>query len=127
MLTYAEIDLDYEQFPVADLWLDLHWIQLPRAVYLEKQRAQREAEERESAAALPENHKVILVPADPDYSPIEEELWPLINAAVQENLLPHPELRSTIHAAIRRTIAAHRGWRNPFPANLHSPKPTAKK
>ena len=79
MRTYAEIDIDYEQF--ADLSLDLHWIQLPTALLIERRKAQR-------AAALPENHRIILVPADPSYSPIEEELWPLINETIHATLRP---------------------------------------
>ena len=29
-------DIDYESFPIADLTLDRHWIQLPTAVLLER-------------------------------------------------------------------------------------------
>ncbi len=57
MRTYAPIDIDYQQFPVAGLSLDLHWIQLPTAVLIERRQAEREAQEKERAA-----------------SPIEEEL-----------------------------------------------------
>ena len=49
-------------------------IQLPTAVLIEKRKAQRDAQEKERAAALPANHRIILVPADPSYSPIEDEL-----------------------------------------------------
>ncbi len=92
MRNYAEIDLDYEQFPIADLSLDLHWIQLPMAVLRERRIAEREAREKERAAALPANHKIILVPADPTYSPMEEELWPIINETIHTALRPHPEV-----------------------------------
>ena len=57
MRNYAEIDIDYEQFPIADLSLDLHWIQLPTAVLIERRNAEREAREKERAAALPETIK----------------------------------------------------------------------
>lgn len=58
MRIYAEIS---GQFPIADLSLDLHWIQLPTAVLLERRKAEREAQEKERADALPANHKIILV------------------------------------------------------------------
>ena len=90
MRTYAEIDFDYEQFPIADLSLDLHWIQLPTAVLIERRKAEWEAQEKERAAALPANHRIILVPADPSYSPIEEELWPIINETIHTALSPIP-------------------------------------
>ena len=79
MRTYAEIDIDCGQFPIADLSLDLHWIQLPTSVLLERRKAERVAREKERAAALPANHKIILVPADPTYSPIDDEFWSIIN------------------------------------------------
>ena len=83
-------DIDYESFPIADLTLDRHWIQLPTAVLLERQKARRAAQHAERLAALPEDHKIILVPADPTYSPFEEELWPLINGIIHQTLQPHP-------------------------------------
>ena len=128
MTSYQQIDIDYEQFPVADLSLDLHWIQLPAAVDRERRKAQREAEEKERAAALPENHKVILVPADPNYSPIEQELWPVVNLTIRKCLEPHPEIFTRVIAAVRQTLAEHRGWSNPFPAPRdYQPKTGAKK
>ena len=71
--TKAYTDIDYESFPIADLTLDRHWIQLPTAVLLDRQKARRAAQYQERLAALPEDHKIILVPADPTYSPLEEE------------------------------------------------------
>ena len=32
-------DIDYESFPIADLHLDLHWIQLPNSVLAAKRQA----------------------------------------------------------------------------------------
>ena len=128
MRNYQEIDIDYEQFPVADLSLDLHWIQLPCAVDRVRRKAQREAEEKERLAALPEDHKIILVPADPTYSPHEVEIWPIINNAVQDSLRPHPEIFAQVLAAVDHAVASHRGWRNPFPAEIpDEPKKPAKK
>ena len=115
-------DIDYES--IADLDLDRHWVQLPNSVLAERRQARQQAIELERLAALPTGHKIILVPADPTYSPIEEELWPIINHTVQQCLRPRPELRSTINGAVIQAMAEHRGWRNPFPADLeYSPRP----
>ena len=121
MRTYAEIDIDYEQFPIADLSLDLHWIQLPTTVLIERLNAKREAREKERVAALPANHKIILVPADPTYSPMEEELWPIINETIHTALRPHPEVFAKVVAAVDRALDEHRGWRNPSPPTSIAP------
>ena len=120
-------DIDYESFPIADLTLDRHWVQLPTAVLLERQKAHRAAQHQERLAALPEDHKIILVPADPTYSPLEEELWPLINGTIHQTLHPHPDVFAKVVAAVDRALAAHRGWRNPFPAQLDTPSPATSK
>ena len=83
-------DIDYESYPIADLTLDRHWIQLPTAVLLERQKARRVAQQQMRVTALPEDHKIILVPADPTYSPLEEELWPLINGIIHQTSSPIP-------------------------------------
>ena len=123
MRNYAEIDIDYEQFPIADLSLDLHWIQLPTAVLMERRKAERIAREKERAAALPANHRIILVPADATYSPMEEGLWPIINETIHMALRPHPEVFAKVVAAVDRALDEHRGLRNPFPADLDCPNP----
>ena len=120
-------DIDYESFPIADLTLDRHWIQLPTAVLLERQKARRAAQHQERLAALPEDHKIILVPAGPTYSPLEEELWPLINGTIHQTLQPHPDVFAKVVAAVDRALAAHRGWRNPYPASLDTPLPPTRK
>ena len=104
MRNYAEIDIDDEQFPIADLSLDLHWIQLPTSVLLERRKAERVAWEKERAAALPENHKIILAPADPTYSPVEEELWPIINETIHRPSGPIPRFSRKWWL---RSIASH--------------------
>ena len=114
-------DIDYESFLSADLTLDRHWIQLPTAVLLDRQKARRAAQYQERLAALPEDHKIILVPADPTYSPLEEELWPLINGTIHQTLQPHPEVFAKVVAAVDRALKTYRGWRNPFPAQLDWP------
>ncbi|MBY0505354.1 MAG: hypothetical protein K2X03_15680 [Bryobacteraceae bacterium] len=103
------LDFDYDSIPPADLDLDLHWIQLPVAAWEAKQAARRRA-------AHPD-HQIILVPSHPDYSPTEQELWPLVNQTVLACLEPHPELRLQISAAVSSAISRHRGWRNPYPVN----------
>lgn len=113
----AYTDIDYDSFPPADL--DLHWIRLPTAVIRQRTKAKQEAEEQARLATPPPDHKIILVPTDPTYSPTEEKLWPLIHDTVQSHLRPHPELRATINAAIGQSLAEHLGWRNPF----HVPSP----
>ncbi len=105
-------DIDYESFPVADLDLDLHWIQLPNS----RCQTKLEALQRDRIAALPKDHKVILIPT--------EELWPLVNHTVQQCLRPHPELRATINAAVAQAVAEHRGWSNPFPRRPRLLNPT---
>ena len=123
--TRVYTDIDYESFPVADLSLDLHWIQLPKSVLAAREKAReealRQAREEDRAAALPENHKVILVPAHPTYSPFEEELWPIINEAVQNCLAPHPALRAAVDRAVTLAVDQYRGWTNPFRPSLRRP------
>ena len=90
-------DIDYESFPIADLDLDLHWIQLPNSVLAARRQAKLLALERERTAALPKDHKVILRRSGHS---------------------------STNNVAVVHAMAEHRGWRNPFPADLdYSPKP----
>ena len=45
MQTTAKLytDIDYESFPIADLDLDLHWIQLPNSVLAARRQAKLEA------------------------------------------------------------------------------------
>ncbi len=119
----AYTDIDYESFPAADLTLDLHWIQLPTAVLVarrkSKEEALRKARDEERAAALPENHKVILVPTHPDHSPIEEELWPIVTHAVHQVLKNFPAAQLAVTEAITQLRHEYRGWSNPFPADLN--------
>lgn len=123
MRTYENIDIDYDQFPVPDLSLDLHFIHLSAAQHREQQNARREAEEQARLATLPEEHKIILVPAHSTYSPRQAELWPIINYAVQDALRPYPAIFTQVMAAIDRAVTAHRGWQNPFPPEVPVPPP----
>ena len=106
-------DIDYESFPIADLDLDLHWIQLPNSVLAARRQAKLLALAQAREKTLPIDHKVFLVPADPMYSPTEEDLWPVFTHTVHQCLTKFPE--------------AHRGWRNPFPANFEMPSPSKTK
>ena len=115
-------DIDYDSFPPADLDLDLHWIQLPRAVILEQRKAREAALQAQRIAEQPTDHQIILIPADPDYSPKEEELWPVINHAVLKALKPHEAACHDVIKAAHQAIAAHRGWRNPYPVTFHYPE-----
>ena len=75
-------DIDYDQFLYPhrnpDYQPDLHWNFLPAA------------EIAKLEAANPPQHKILLVPADPDYSPTEDELWPAVHQAVLDCLAPTP-------------------------------------
>ena len=62
-------DIGYESFPIAGLDPHLHRIQLPNSVLAARRQTKLLALERERLAALPKDHKVFLVPADPRYPP----------------------------------------------------------
>jgi len=47
------------------------------------------------------DHKIILIPAAPDYRPRERELWPLVNQAIMQCLRPHPKLFEAVQTAAR--------------------------
>ena len=119
-------DIDYESFPIADLDLDLHWIQLPNSVLSARRQAKLLALEQERAKTLPINHKVFLVPADPLYSPTEEDLWPVFTHTVHQCLTKFPEAHRAVRVAIGQLRDEYRGWRNPFPANFEMPSPDRK-
>ena len=116
-------DIDYESFPVADLAADIHWIQLPAARWAPIYQRLRDARERQRLARLPKNHKIILIPVDPDFTPAEHELWPIINRTVISTLRAYPEALESVSAAVRQVLADHRGWRNPYPHPLKDSKP----
>ncbi|MBY0507022.1 MAG: hypothetical protein K2X03_24105 [Bryobacteraceae bacterium] len=107
----AYTDFDYDSLPPVDLDLDLHWIQLPVAVWEAKQTACREALQ----AAHPE-HRIILVPAHPDYSPTEQELWPLVNRTALACLEPHPEIRLAVSDAVYSALHRSRRLAQPTPS-----------
>ncbi len=114
-MTALYTDIDYDSFPVADLSADIHWIQLPEARWEPIYQKILAAREQRRLARLPKEHKIILVPTDPDYSPGEFELWPLVNRAVRAALAPHPEMFAAVTTAVKKILDEHRGWRSPFP------------
>ena len=121
-------DIDYESFPIADLDLDLHWIQLPNSVLASRRQAKLLALEQERAKTLPKDYKVFLVPADPLYSPTDEDLWPVFTHAVHQCLTKFPEAHRAVSVALVHLREEHRGWRNPFPTKLEMPSsPKTKK
>ena len=103
MQTQRYEDLDYDQFLYPNREEGLSWTFLPAAEWKKQQEA------------TPPTHKLLLVPADPSYSPTEDELWPAVHQAVLDSLSEHPDVQQTIQAAVRKVIDENRGWRNPFP------------
>ena len=55
-------DIDYESFPIADLDLDLHWIQLPNSVLAARRHAKLLALEQAREKTLPKIRKYSLSP-----------------------------------------------------------------
>lgn len=53
----------------------------------------RAEREQKRLAALPKEHKIILVPADPTYFPTQVELWPILNETIQQVIAGHPEVQ----------------------------------
>jgi len=114
-------DIDYDSFLDADFESDLHWTLLPAAELAAQQIAREAALAKERLAQQPGDHQVILVPADPTYAPKEEELWPIINHAIQSVLKSFPEVHRAVMAAVHAGLNDYRGWRNPYPVSLAYP------
>lgn len=114
-------DIDYDSFPVPDLDQDIHWTLLPISVWDEQQKASREKLNAERLAAQPPDHQVILVPSDPDSAPCQEDVWPILNHAIQSVLKKHPAVHTEVIETISRKLDDFRGWRNPYPCNLDYP------
>ena len=104
-------DIDYESFPIADLDLDLHWIQLPNSVLAARRQAKLLSLAQARAKTLPIHHKVSLVPADP------------LTRTVHQCLTKFPEAHRAASLAIAQLGDEHCGWLNPFPANFEMPSP----
>ena len=102
--------------------LDEHWIVVSKGVGAQRQAAAAAEYEKEFLAAQPD-HKIILVPAAPDYRPRERELWPLINQAIFDCLSSHPDFRETVRLASLAVVKQYRGWCNPDPPRWTVPAP----
>jgi hypothetical protein len=121
-------DIDYDSFPIPDLTLDKHWILLPAAVWRERCQARDAALAAQRLADLPPDHQIILVPADPTYSPAQVELWPIVNCAVIETLKRHESVHHEVLVAVQQAVDEYRGWRNPYPESPEHPsKPITRK
>lgn len=64
---------------------------------------------------------MIFIPTERTYSPLEEELWPIVYLAIQKVLKQYPEVNNQVLDTVDQALAAFRGHRNPFPANLIPP------
>ena len=121
-------DIDYDSFPIPDLTLDKNWILLPVAVWRERRQTRDAPLAAQRLAELPPDHQIILVPADPTYSPAQVELWPIINCTVIENLQRHESVHQEALVAAQKAVEEHRGWRNPYPESPEYPsKPIVRK
>ncbi len=114
-------DIDYDSFLDADFDSDLHWTLLPAAELAAQQITREAALAKERQAQQPGDHQVILVPADPTYAPKEEELWPIINHAIQSVLKSFPEVHRAVMTAVHAGLNQYRGWSNPYPVSLAYP------
>ena len=114
-------DFDYFQFLDVDFESDVHWTLLPESEIAARKKARQEAMQQQRLAQQPSDHQVILVPADSTYAPIEEELWPIINHAIQLALQPFPDVHRAVMIAVHQGLHQYRGWRNPFPVSLAYP------
>ena len=115
MAEYYSDPIDYDSFPIADLTLDEHWIVVSKPIDAQRQAAAATAREEEFLVAQPD-HKIILVPADPNYRPRERELRALVNQAIMECLRPLPAIFEAVQTAARAVIDPPR-WTVPAPTS----------
>ena len=76
---------------------------------------------------LPIDHKVFLVPADPLYSPTEEDLWPVFTHTVHQCLTKFPEVSPRRQRRHRSTPRRAPRLAQPFPRQLRNALPTQSK
>ena len=107
-------DIDYDQFLYPDrnpdFQPDLHWNFLPASEIVKQ------------AAANPPQHKILLVPADPQLFAHRRRTLARRPSSRPRLPRPHPEFRDSVVAAVSKVIADHRGWRNPQPYNQRMAK-----
>ncbi len=114
-------DINYDLFLDIDFNSDIHWTLLPAAELIAQQKAREAALQQERRAQQPADHQVILVPAESTYAPKEEELWPIINHAIQGALKLFPDAHHAVMTAVHQGLNDYRGWRNPYPVSLAYP------
>ncbi len=114
-------DIDYDLFLDVDFDSELHWTLLPASELIAQEKAREAALEQERRTQQPPDHQVILVPAEPTYAPKEEELWPIINHAIQSPLKPFPDAHRAVMAAVHPGLNDYRGWCNPYTVSLAYP------
>ena len=115
-------DIDYESFPIADLDLDLHWIQLPNSVLAARRQAKLLPWRRPAKKLCRSSTKYLWSPPTL-YSPTEEDLWPVFTHTVHQCLTKFPEVsprrqrrhRSTPRRAPRLAQPLPRQLRNALP------------
>ncbi len=116
----AYTDIDYYSIPVPNHHAGRPWTQLPAAQWKALCDARRRADEEELKQKHPD-HRLILVKSHPTFSPPQDHLWPLINDAIIRVLEHHEDVFDEVSQAVTDTVNAHRGWRNPHPADLDTP------
>ena len=114
-------DIDYDLFLDVDFDSDIHWTWLPASELIAQEKAREARLEQERRAQQPADHQVILVPADSTYAPKEDELWPIINHAIQGALKPFTDAHRAVMTAVHQGLNDYRGWRNPYPVSLAYP------
>ncbi len=115
-------DFDYDSLPVPDFSSGRHWVLLTDAELEKRREARRRAYEEELQANHPD-HRVVLVKSKPTDSPTQEHMWPLINDAINAVLEEdHPAAFDQICELVDDIVASHRGWRNPRPVSLDTPR-----
>ena len=119
-------DFDYEALPVPDHHSGRDWILLPAPQWRAVCEARRRADEAELKQKHPD-HRVVLIKSHPTYSPTQSHLWPLVNDAIIAVIEKHPVVYDEVCACVRATVEAHRGWRNPHPVSVETPRHLQKK
>ena len=114
-------DINYDSFLDVNFDSNIHWTLLPASELIAQQKDREAALEKERRAQQPADHQVILVPADSTYAPNEDELWPIINHAIQDALKPFADAHRAVMTTVHQGLNDYGGWRNPCPVSLAYP------